>query len=93
MHRVEQPAGLVPVCDADHPAVKGLGGEWPAMLGYNRFAARTAGEVLATIGDDPLLVIGSAGTGRVAAFASDLAPIGRRRTSFAGAAIQSCGPS
>jgi len=40
-----------------HPILKGIAGEWPVFLGYNRFTARPEGNVLLTIGDDPFLVV------------------------------------
>ncbi len=72
--RVERPAGVEPRVVAEHIVVQGLDAEWPPLLGYNRFEARDDAEVLATVGNDPLLVVGSIGSGRSAAFASDLAP-------------------
>lgn len=73
--RVEVPEGRVPVpLKPDHPVLKGIGGKWPAFLGYNRFSARPEGEVLARIGDDPFLVVWDYRAGRSAAFASDCGP-------------------
>ena len=73
--RVEKPAGVTPVVHLpDHPAVAGVTGEWPGLLGYNRLAPRPPGQVIASCGTDPLLAVGSYGRGRCAAFASDLGP-------------------
>lgn len=73
--RVEAPEGLHPHCAAgDHSIVSGLMGEWPLVLGYNRLIAKPGADVLAQIGDDPLLVAWQYGTGRSVAFASDCAP-------------------
>ncbi len=74
--RVEEPAGIAPsVLRADHPALADVpAGDWPALLGYNQVAPAGGAETLVTVGDDPLLVIGSHGSGRSAAFTSDLAP-------------------
>jgi uncharacterized membrane protein len=73
--RVERPEGVSPVVvDGRHPALADVAGEWPALLGYNRLEARADATVLATVGDDPLLVVGRHGEGATAAFASDLAP-------------------
>jgi uncharacterized membrane protein len=73
--RVEVPDGFVASVTApDHPALTGVEGEWPPLLGYNRLVARPGTDVLAARGDDPILVVGSYGEGRSAAFASDLAP-------------------
>jgi uncharacterized membrane protein len=73
--RVELPEGVVAdVEEAGHPALAGVDGPWPALLGYNRVTARDGASTLVRAGDDPLLVVGAAGAGRSAAFASDLAP-------------------
>jgi len=73
--RVENPSGSVPqVADSTHPIVRQVGGPWPAVLGYNRVKAREAARVVLTVGDDPLLVVGTYGRGRTAAYLSDLGP-------------------
>jgi uncharacterized membrane protein len=73
--RVEAPQGVTPVVtDAAHPIVADLEEEWPALLGYNRIAAKSDGALVATVGDDPLIVAGSHGAGRSVAFASDCGP-------------------
>jgi uncharacterized membrane protein len=73
--RAENPQGVAPVVtDAGHPIVAGLGGEWPALLGYNRVVARAGAQVVAMVGDDPLIVAGSFGNGRSVAFTSDCGP-------------------
>ena len=70
--RIETPAGAVPETGA--ALAKDLPQEWPAVLGYNRFAAKSDAEVWATIGDDPLLVVGDHGDGSAFAYATDCAP-------------------
>jgi uncharacterized membrane protein len=73
--RIELPAGAAPVVESpDHPAIGGQAGAWPALLGYNQVTARAGAEIVATINGDPLLVVGTYGEGRVAAFTSDVAP-------------------
>jgi uncharacterized membrane protein len=72
--RIEEPEGLNPVVAKDHPILKGIFGDWPYFLGYNRFKAKPTGEVILTAGNDPFLVVGQHGKGRVAAFASDCSP-------------------
>jgi uncharacterized membrane protein len=74
--RVEVPEGIeATVLDAAHPALADVpAGPWLALLGYNQVAPRADAEVLVGLGDDPLLVVGSVGAGRSAAFTSDLAP-------------------
>jgi uncharacterized membrane protein len=73
--RVEAPESVAPhVVGVDHPIVAGLPLAWPALLGYNRIVARPGASVVATVGDDPLLVAGEFGSGRAVAFASDCGP-------------------
>jgi uncharacterized membrane protein len=73
--RVESPQGVQPiVTDAAHAMLRGVPGNWPMLLGYNRVTTKPAGALLATVGDDPLLVAGSFGKGRSVAFTSDCGP-------------------
>lgn len=73
--RIERPAGVVPaITQPSHPVLRGIEGPWPPFLGYNGVTAREGADVLATVGTDPLLVVGSLGRGRSAAFTSDCAP-------------------
>jgi uncharacterized membrane protein len=73
--RVEVPAGATPrVRLPDHPAVAGLAGEWPRLLGYNRVTPKAGADVIVAVGDDPLVVTGAFGSGRAAAFTSDCGP-------------------
>jgi uncharacterized membrane protein len=73
--RVELPQGEVPVLERpDHAVIGEQTGSWPALLGYNQVVARAGSEVVASINGDPLLVVGTYGAGRVAAFTSDVAP-------------------
>ena len=73
--RVEAPQGIEPiVTDAAHPIVAGLEATWPILLGYNRIAAKPGTSLVASVGDDPLIVAGDFGKGRSVAFASDCGP-------------------
>jgi uncharacterized membrane protein len=72
--RVELPGGARPSVLARHPIVDALEPTWPALLGLNELAPRARAEVLAECAGYPLLVVGSYGAGRSAAFASDVAP-------------------
>ncbi len=73
--RVEAPEGVMPVVtDAGHPIVRGIGGEWPSLLGYNRLTARSEASTIATAGGDPLIAAWEYGQGRAVAFASDCGP-------------------
>ncbi len=73
--RVETPEGATPLVSLpEHPILKGLPREWPPFLGYNRLTAKDTSDTVMTIRSDPFLVTGTHGKGRVAAFASSLAP-------------------
>jgi uncharacterized membrane protein len=72
--RIEEPSGVHPRASLPHPILSGIPGEWPYFLGYNRFTAKPDATVVLSVGDDPFLVVGSHGSGRVAAFASDCSP-------------------
>lgn len=73
--RAECPQGVTPqVTTPSHPIAAGLGSQWPDLLGYNRLVAKPGAEVVATVGDDPLIVAGTYGKGRSVAFASDCGP-------------------
>jgi uncharacterized membrane protein len=72
--RMERPEGVTPVVRAQHDVLAGLSGDWPYFLGYNRLTAKADAHVVMTVGDDPFLVLGAAGQGRTAAFASDCSP-------------------
>lgn len=73
--RVELPAGeRASVLDAGHPAMGGVSGEWPALLGYNRVRPRPEASVLATVNGDPLVALATRGSGRAGVFTSDCSP-------------------
>lgn len=72
--RIEAPEGVEPAVSTEHPILDGLDATWPYFLGYNRLAEKTGREVLLRVGNDPFLVVGTEGEGRVAAFASDCSP-------------------
>src|SRR5579862_1615092 len=60
--RVERPEGVHPVVtEPGHPVLAGVPHDWPALLGYNRLAAKTATQVLVRCDADPLLAVGSHG--------------------------------
>ncbi len=73
--RVELPEGCVPeVVVPGHPALAGVAPDWPPVLGYNKVTAKPDASVLVARGADPILVAGTHGDGRSAAFTPDLAP-------------------
>ena len=72
--REECPQGVHPRSPGTHPLVAGLEGEWPAVLGYQRLVPRPGAEVVATVGEHPLLALGVAGRGWGLAYATDIGP-------------------
>lgn len=78
--RVEVPEGYAPVVvgPQNHPILKGLGKDWPILLGFNEVMVKDGAEVLATVSSDyrslPLLVTGKYGKGRTVAWTSDVGP-------------------
>jgi hypothetical protein len=72
--------GRADTIGADHPILAGLDGEWPFLLGANEIIVRDRSdvEILARLpeeqGAHPLLVTGTHGKGRSAAWASDIGP-------------------
>jgi uncharacterized membrane protein len=72
--RVEVPAGVNPTVVTNHSLLDGIDRDWPYFLGYNQLRAKDGSEVILAVENDPFLVVGTYGRGRVAAFASDCAP-------------------
>jgi len=80
--RAECPEGAyVKAVNQGHPIMRGIPwDECPPFLGYNGVKAKNGAEVLATISpegeqkEDPLIVVGNFGEGRVMVFTSDLVP-------------------
>jgi uncharacterized membrane protein len=73
--RVELPAGgHARVLEPGHPALAGVDGDWPALLGYNRVRPRPEASVLVEIGGDPLVAVAERGSGRAGVFTSDCSP-------------------
>ncbi|MES0127669.1 glutamine amidotransferase [Mesorhizobium sp. M0029] len=78
--RVEVPEGYAPVVvgPQTHPILKGLGKDWPILLGFNEVTVKDGAEVLATVSSDyrslPLLATGKYGQGRTVAWTSDVGP-------------------
>jgi uncharacterized membrane protein len=73
--RVETPEGAqAEVLLPDHPIVQGMGGAWPALLGYNEVVARPEATVLARVGAHPLLAVRTVGQGRTLVWTSDIGP-------------------
>lgn len=74
--RREAPEGVRPqLTTPGHAAVGGLDEvEWPMLLGWNRTESRDDADQLASVADDPLVVVRQVDAGRSAVFTSDCAP-------------------
>ncbi|WKD58461.1 glutamine amidotransferase [Corynebacterium caspium] len=73
--RVEAPEGVNgQLTGIEHEITAGLDDQWPILLGYQKLTARDDAQVLATIENDPLLLVREVGKGRTLAFASDVSP-------------------
>jgi uncharacterized membrane protein len=67
-------ADILPVLELpDHPLLHGVE-RLPPFLGYNRVLPKPGTQVLATVGDDPLLVAWEVGAGRAIAWTTDIGP-------------------
>lgn len=77
--RLEVPEGFrADILAPAHPAMAGLEGEWPLLLGANEVKLRPGAELVARLpeeaGGHPLLAVGQHGRGRSAAWMSDIGP-------------------
>ncbi|MBW4024631.1 MAG: cytoplasmic protein [Proteobacteria bacterium] len=77
--RIEVPEGFVPeIVDPAHPILDGIAGPWPVLLGANAVEPAPDSHLIASLpqseGGHPLLVTGSHGRGRTAAWTSDIGP-------------------
>lgn len=73
--RQEHPEGIAgDIVQPSHPAMKGIDGPLPAVLGYNKVLLAEGAELLATVGGDPFIAVTEAGAGRTAVFTSDCSP-------------------
>lgn len=79
--RIEMPEGVDPVvtaAGAGHPALGGVAGGLPYVLGVNEVVAKPDAQVLLALpdgeGGHPLLAVGQYGQGRTAAWTTDIGP-------------------
>jgi len=73
--RCEHPEGLTPeITESKHEVLQGITAPWPYFLGYNRTKLKPKAQLIASIGGNPLVALGTAGRGRSAVFTSDCAP-------------------
>lgn len=73
--RYEAPEGLfINITDPEHSILKGIEGEWPHFLGYNKLDAKPDATVVAEHNGNAFIATTTYGEGRTLAFASDFAP-------------------
>lgn len=73
--RIESPQGTrVEVIQPAHPILANISGQWPDLLGFNELVVKKDAELLAKVGDYPLLAVRTFGAGRTLAWASDIGP-------------------
>lgn len=72
--RMEHCEGIRPITIKEHELLSGIKEEWPEILGYNKTIAKKDAEVLATVGENPFIALGSFGSGKSAVFTTDCAP-------------------
>lgn len=73
--RVEAPEGVEgTLTDVTHPVTDGLEQVWPAILGYQKLAAKPDAIVLAEVEGRVLLAVREVAAGRTLAYASDISP-------------------
>jgi uncharacterized membrane protein len=73
--RLETPEGVNPeVVEPGHPILAGLPLSWPLLLGFNELSLKPGAQLLAKVGDRPLLAVQTFGQGRTLAWTSDIGP-------------------
>jgi uncharacterized membrane protein len=73
--RVEAPEGISPdVVGPDHPILENMPEPWPHLLGFNELSLKPDAELIAKVGEHPLLAVRTMGQGRTLAWASDIGP-------------------
>jgi uncharacterized membrane protein len=90
--RIEKPEGVNPsVTRKDHPIIRRIDGGWPYLLGFNEVKAKETAEVLATVGEYPLLVTARSARAVPLLGHPTSARIGARKTSSNGQAMVNFG--
>ena len=73
--RLEAPEGVyAEIVQPDHPIVKGIPTPWPYLLGYNELTLRPNAQLIAKVGEHPLLAVHTVGKGKSMVWASDIGP-------------------
>lgn len=70
--RVEAPEGADIICDPHrHWILNGFPVHWPYILGYNRLIPKPSSTVIVEFENDPIVTLGTYGSGRTLAYATD----------------------
>lgn len=72
--RMEHCEGIRPVTIKNHEILNGIDEEWPEILGYNKTTPKDNAELIAIVGGNPFIAVGSYGKGKSIAFTTDCAP-------------------
>jgi uncharacterized membrane protein len=77
--RIEVPEGTSTIIDQpDHPLLKDVPADWPALLGINEVTMADGADLVASVktaqGNHPLLACTTHGSGRTVAWTSDMSP-------------------
>ena len=74
--RMERCQGVYPIIELpEHPILKNVPKEnWPCLYGYNLLIPKDESEVIVSVDNAPMIVLGSYGKGRVCAYATDCSP-------------------
>ena len=73
--RIEHCEGITPqTVNPSHAILKAVDPSWPRLLGYNKTKLKEGAELVATVGDDPLIASINFGKGKCAVFTSDCSP-------------------
>jgi len=73
--RIETPEGLIPeIVRPDHPILKDMPKQFPPLLGFNELVLKPDADLLATIGDFPLLATIKFEKGKTMIWSSDIGP-------------------
>lgn len=73
--RIETPEGLIPeIVRPDHPILKDMPKQFPPLLGFNELVLKPDADLLATIGDFPLLATRKFEKGKTMIWSSDIGP-------------------
>lgn len=73
--RIEVPEGAqIKVHLHEHPTVRGIGDDWPVLLGYNEVALKPGADRIADINGKPFIAAQDVGKGKSLVWTSDIGP-------------------